>query len=112
MQSSLSLAGALRAGLLTFTAALLLAGNIPAGAQSSHKPLVIKAGRILTVTNGTIENGVLVIRDGKIAALGKQGEVTLPPDAEVLDASGMWVMPGQIDLHTHIGNDSGLHDYV
>lgn len=76
------------------------------------RPIIIKAGRILTVTQGTIENGVLVIRDGKIAAIGKQGEVALPADAEVIDASGMWVMPGQIDLHTHIGNNSGLHDYV
>ena len=79
---------------------------------SPHHPIIIKAARILTVTQGTIENGVLVIRDGKIAAIGKQGEVALPADAEVIDASGMWVMPGQIDLHTHIGNNSGLHDYV
>src|SRR5689334_9754936 len=100
MQNSSSLFPAIRSALL-LAAALVLVGNSPAVAQSSPKPLVIKAGRILTVTNGTIENGVLVIRNGKIAAIGKQGEVALPPDAEVMDASGMWVMPGQVDLHTH-----------
>lgn len=83
----------------------------PAAAEAPHT-LAIKAGRILTVTNGVIENGVLIVRNGKIVALGKQGEVTIPSDAEVLDASDEWVMPGQVDLHAHIGNDSGLHDYV
>jgi imidazolonepropionase-like amidohydrolase len=111
MRNSPSLSRALRCGLGILAAALALILSRPAVAQSA-RPLVIKAGRILTVTNGTIENGVLVIRNGKIAALGKQGEVALPPDAEIIDASGKWVMPGQVDLHTHIGNDSGLHDYV
>ena len=113
MPNRFPLSHGLQGGLLLLAAALALIGR-PASAQppKPSKPLVIKAGRILTVTNGIIENGVLVIRDGKIAAIGKQGEVTLPPDAEMLDASGMWVMPGQIDLHCHIGNDSGLHDYV
>jgi imidazolonepropionase-like amidohydrolase len=78
----------------------------------SSKPLVIKAAKILTVTKGTIDNGVIVIRDKKIVAVGKQGEVAIPPDAEIIDASDKWVMPGQIDLHAHVGNNSGLHDYV
>jgi imidazolonepropionase-like amidohydrolase len=84
----------------------------PAYAAKPTKPLAIKAGRILTVTKGIIENGVIVVRDGKIAAIGKQGEVAIPADAEVMDVSDRWVMPGQVDLHAHIGNDSGLHDYV
>ncbi len=78
----------------------------------TSKPLVIKAAKILTVTKGTIDNGVIVIRDKKIVAVGKQGEVAIPTEAEVIDASDKWVMPGQIDLHAHIGNNSGLHDYV
>jgi len=95
--------------------AVLVAGfatsfHTPAYAQS--RALAIKAGRILTVTNGTIINGVIIVRNGKIVALGKLGEVVIPADAEVIDASSEWVMPGQIDLHAHIGNDSGLHDYV
>ena len=95
----------------------LLAGLLPlsarpcAAAETPHI-LAIKAGRILTVTKGTIENGVILIQNGKIVALGRQGEVTIPAGAEVIDASSEWVMPGQVDLHVHIGNDSGLHDYV
>src|SRR5690348_3022301 len=89
----------------------LTAAALPAAAQNT-KPLVIKAGRILTVTRGKIDHGVVVIQNGKITAIGKQGEVAIPADAQILDASDKWIMPGQIDLHTHIGNDSGLHDYV
>ena len=74
--------------------------------------LAINAGRILTVTRGEIENGVLVIKDGRIAAIGRQGEVEIPQGAEVWDLKDRWIMPGQIDLHNHIGNTSGLHDYV
>ncbi len=111
MQNNFPLRSTLRTGLLTIAAALALTTVRPAAAQSA-KPLVIKASHILTVTNGTIENGVIVVQNGKIVAIGKQGEVTLPADAEVMDATGMTVMPGQIDLHAHIGNDSGLHDYV
>jgi imidazolonepropionase-like amidohydrolase len=86
--------------------------SAPARAADPARPLAIKAGKILTVTNGTITNGVIVIRNGKIAAIGKQGEVAIPSDAEVMDIGDRWIMPGQIDLHCHIGNDSGLHDYV
>src|SRR5262249_46801388 len=85
---------------------------VPAARAEGARPLVIKAGRILTVTKGSIQNGVIVVRDGKIAAVGKQGEVAVPADAEVMDVADRWAMPGQVDLHTHIGNNSGLHDYV
>lgn len=86
--------------------------TLPAHCHAQDRPLAIMAGRIQTVTNGNIDNGVIVVHHGKIEALGKKGEVTIPADATILDASDEWVMPGQIDLHAHVGNDSGLHDYV
>ena len=57
--------------------------------------------RIVTVTNGTIENGTLVIRDDKIVALGANVEV--PADAEVIDCTGLTIYPGMIDSGTQIG---------
>ena len=57
--------------------------------------------RIVTVTNGTIENGTLVIQDGEIVALG--ATVDVPADAEVIDCSGMTIYPGMIDSGTQIG---------
>jgi len=67
-------------------------------------PLVIKNGRIYTVTGGVIEEGVVVVGDdGKIKAVGRVGEVEIPSGADVLDVRGMHVIPGMIDPHTHIG---------
>jgi imidazolonepropionase-like amidohydrolase len=91
---------------------LMCSPGRPAAASEPAKPLAIKAARILTVTKGVIQNGVIIVRNGKIAAIGKQGEVAIPSDVEVMDLGDRWVMPGQVDLHAHIGNDSGLHDYV
>jgi imidazolonepropionase-like amidohydrolase len=69
------------------------------GAKAAEITL-IKSGTILTVTKGTIENGDVLIRDGKIAEVG-QG-LTAPEGAKVIDAKGLFVMPGIIDCHSHI----------
>jgi imidazolonepropionase-like amidohydrolase len=69
------------------------------GAKAAEVTL-IKSGTILTVTKGTIENGDILIRDGKIAEVG-QG-LTAPEGAKVIDATGLFVMPGIIDCHSHI----------
>ncbi|MCZ6917882.1 MAG: amidohydrolase family protein [Gemmatimonadetes bacterium] len=61
---------------------------------------VIQNATILTVTGGTIENGSIVIRDGKIAEVGTN--VSVPGGAHVIDAAGKYVMPGIIDAHTHV----------
>jgi len=62
--------------------------------------VVIKNGRVLTVTKGTIEGGTVIIEDGKIKAVGR--DLGVPAGAEVIDASGKWVTPGFIDAHSHI----------
>jgi imidazolonepropionase-like amidohydrolase len=74
------------------------------GAKPSSLPIVIKGGTVLTITKGTIPNGVVVIRDGKIAAVG--ANIEIPPGAEVVDATGKFVTPGIIDQHSHIAEDS------
>lgn len=56
---------------------------------------------IVTVTNGTVENGTLVIQDGKIAALGTN--VNIPAGAETIDCAGKFIYPGMIDGNTHLG---------
>jgi imidazolonepropionase-like amidohydrolase len=62
--------------------------------------LAIKGGTVLTITKGTIENGTILIQDGKIAAVGK--DVQIPEGIKVIDAKGKYVMPGIIDSHSHI----------
>ena len=57
--------------------------------------------RIETVTNGTIENGALLVRDGLIEAVGET--VPQPDDAEVIDCAGGTIYPGMIDAGTRLG---------
>jgi imidazolonepropionase-like amidohydrolase len=61
--------------------------------------VAITNATILTATHGTIENGTIVIRNGKIAAVGK--DIAVPAGAQVIDGKGKFVMPGIIDAHSH-----------
>ena len=59
-----------------------------------------------------IQGGCVLTRDGLIAAVGTRSEITVPSDAEVLDAIGLRVVPGLIDLHLHgaLGQDAATGD--
>ncbi|MBI3892873.1 MAG: amidohydrolase family protein [Candidatus Wallbacteria bacterium] len=72
-----------------------------AGPAPVSTPVAIVGGTVITVTRGIIPNGTVLIRDGKIAAVGH----ALPPPAGalVIDATGKYVMPGLIDTHSHLG---------
>lgn len=69
-------------------------------AQSSET-YAIRNARIVTVTGPVIENGTVVISNGKIAAVG--AGVSAPSGAKVIDAQGLSVYPGMIDADTEIG---------
>ncbi|MCH8277047.1 MAG: amidohydrolase family protein [Bacteroidetes bacterium] len=73
--------------------------------QQADKPrqgtFAITNARIETVSNGTIENGTIIIRGDRIEAVGT--DVQIPDGAEVIDASGMTVYPGMIDSGTTLG---------
>lgn len=69
----------------------------------------IRNATILTVSDqGTIENGSLLIREGRIAAVGRSVEA--PDGILVIDAAGLTVMPGTIDCHSHIATEGGLNE--
>src|SRR5271163_1575512 len=68
-----------------------------------HKPLPLKNGKLLTVTHGVIENGVIVMQGGKITAVGAASSVNVPADAKVIDVTGMTIYPGLIDSETQLG---------
>ena len=61
----------------------------------------IKGGKVYTLAGAPIENGTVVIRDGKIVAVG--ANIAIPTDAQVIDATGLEVYPGMFDAVTQIG---------
>jgi imidazolonepropionase-like amidohydrolase len=90
--------------LLTLLLLLLLISTLlspPAQAQAA--PIALKAGKLLTVTHGVIENGVVVMQNGKITAVGPASSVNIPSDAKIIDATGMTIYPGLIDSETSLG---------
>lgn len=74
-----------------------------AAASQSSGTIVLRGGKLLTITHGVIEKGVLVMENGKIAAIGPEGSVSIPQGAKVIDVTGMTVYPGLIDSETHLG---------
>src|SRR3984885_8504397 len=62
----------------------------------------IVGGRGVPVTSEPIENGTVLLDDGKIVAVGGP-DVAVPAGAETVDAAGKWVLPGFIDAHAHVG---------
>ena len=82
----------------------------PAGAAkptASSRELAILAGRLHTVGNGTITNAVVLIRDGKITAVGPRGKVAIPRGTPVLSAAV--VTPGLIDANSCVGVSGGYN---
>ncbi|HXY16526.1 MAG TPA: amidohydrolase family protein [Terriglobales bacterium] len=74
---------------------------IPIFAQ--QKPIVLRGGRLLTVSHGVIEHGVIVMEGGKITVVATEGSAAVPKNARVIDVSGMTVYPGLIDSETNLG---------
>jgi imidazolonepropionase-like amidohydrolase len=64
--------------------------------------IAIVGGRVVPVEGEPIERGIVVLRDGKIAAVEGPG-FAVPAGADVVDATGKWVLPGFIDAHAHAG---------
>ncbi|MFZ1705590.1 MAG: amidohydrolase [Saprospiraceae bacterium] len=62
--------------------------------------ILIKNGTLLTITKGNIENSDIYIQNGVILNIGKN--LTVPANTKIVDATGMFVMPGIIDAHSHI----------
>ena len=74
----------------------------------ADKTLVLQGGRLIDGTGrSAIEDSVVVIRAGKFQAVGRRAEVSIPPDAEVIDARGKSVLPGFIDGHGHLEDFHG-----
>jgi imidazolonepropionase-like amidohydrolase len=93
---------------LTFT--LPTRGGNPPDAVLPPAPaaIVIQNATILTVSHGTIEHGSILLVNGKIAEVGQS--VHAPKDAQVIDGTGQFVMPGIVDCHSHIAVDGSVNE--
>ncbi len=68
--------------------------------------LAIKNARLETISNGTIENGTIIIKDGKIFEIGK--DIDVSDCDKIIDARGRTVTPGIVEAHSHVGlSESG-----
>lgn len=79
---------------------LALAATTAANAQDK-RPIAFTNARIVTVAGDTIERGTLVVRQGRIEAVGK--DVTVPAGARVIDAAGKTIMPGVVSAFSRAG---------
>ncbi len=80
--------------------------------NAEHASSVYTAFTGATIIDGTgsnpVEDGVLLIQDGRIAAIGTREEVEIPEGTSVQDVSGMYIIPGIINAHGHVGNAKGI----
>jgi imidazolonepropionase-like amidohydrolase len=82
--------------------------GVAAPAQQSGT-VAITGGTIVTVgPQGTLAGGTLLIKDGKIVAVGK--DVQVPAGATVIDAKGRYVIPGIIDCHSHTAIEGNVNE--
>ena len=89
-------------------ASLVLGRAMVCAAENTAPTILIRNATILTASHGTIEKGDILVKDGKIAAVGTS--VKAPSDARVIDATGQFVMPGIIDCHSHIAIDGSVNE--
>jgi imidazolonepropionase-like amidohydrolase/Tol biopolymer transport system component len=82
--------------------AFTVASDVPAGT------VAFVGGRIITMdsTLGVIENGTVVVRGNRIAAVGPAEQVQVPSGAHRVDVTGKTIIPGLIDVHAHVGGES------
>jgi imidazolonepropionase-like amidohydrolase len=80
---------------------LAVSAVLISSASADAQTIAITGAKIYPVSSAPITNGTVLIRDGKIAAVGSN--VTIPADARRIDAAGKWVTPGLINASTQLG---------
>jgi imidazolonepropionase-like amidohydrolase len=88
--------------------ALLVAGLCSGALAAQAQTVLIRNATVLTITKGTIENGSVLVQDGKITAVGKN--LSAPAGATVVDGTGKFVTPGLIDCHSHTAVEGSVNE--
>ena len=88
--------------LLVLCACFSFAQTRPQNPPAQSQVIALKGGKLLTVSHGIIPDGVVVMQNGRITAVGPAG-TAIPAGAKIIDCTGMTVYPGLIDAETHLG---------
>jgi imidazolonepropionase-like amidohydrolase len=70
---------------------------------AEQRAVAFRMARIHTAAAAPIDDGVLIIRKGKIIAVGPSADTPIPDGTEVIDVRGKVIIPGLVDTHSHIG---------
>jgi imidazolonepropionase-like amidohydrolase len=87
-----------------FIAMLVCAATVVCGQERTQAYV---GARIIPISDPEVSDGVLIVKGGKIVAVGPRSSVRIPADAETHDVSGKVMMPGIVDTHSHIGGGAG-----
>jgi imidazolonepropionase-like amidohydrolase len=72
-----------------------------------EKPTAYVGAKIIPIVGQPIDNGILIVQNGKITAVGDARTVRLTDSVQTVDVQGKVIMPGLVDSHSHIGGGSG-----
>lgn len=75
--------------------------------KAQEKPTALINARIIPIVGQPIEQGILIVQNGKITAVGDARTVRLSSDVVTIDVGGKTIMPGLVDSHSHIGEPAG-----
>jgi len=82
----------------------------PSAPLAIESPLIaLVGGTVMTANGEIIEDGVVVMEDGRLLAVGSREATTIPADAREIDVTGRFVTPGIIDTHSHMGVYASPH---
>ena len=83
---------------------ILLFVLFPGNVVSSAETKVLLGGTVVDLDGqANLEDAVVLIKGERIAAIGGRSEITIPANAEVIDTQGLWLIPGLMNMHVHMG---------
>ena len=88
---------------------LMLLAALLVACDRGPRPAAFVGARLINGTGGEpVENAALIVRNGRVEAVGPRDAVAIPDNAEVTDLSGKTIIPGLINTHGHVGDTRGL----